>query len=173
MPVLSRTSTAFFSQSLHHLLMLQLLSADPSAAITPFHACFSKAGVTNPSDFISIEANEYGSISFAITPNGDDNCLLNSVQLKKINSLFSWYWNLMSAFQAWCTLLSAPTLGARLFNPGGIPISLSAIYNFCKSVICSISDYKTFKNNCLLHSWHNHLSSCAWGHNFDKVPNFK
>jgi hypothetical protein len=68
------------------ILLAELPSID-AAAMTPFCACFSKVGVTNVSNFISMEPNTYDSISFFITPNGDDDHQLNIIQMKKINSL--------------------------------------------------------------------------------------
>jgi hypothetical protein len=146
------TSSAFF---------LGPPSSHNSAAITPFRACFTKASIANPSDFISMEPNACGSISFAITANDDKDHQLSIIQVKKINSLFSWYHKVTSPvitqwfylddadFQVWHMLPSTSTLGAMmLLNPEGIPPpSSSPIYDLCKSVKCSISDWRC---NCSL-----------------------
>jgi hypothetical protein len=47
----------------------------------------------------------------------------------------------------------------------------SAIYDFCKSVKRSVSDYQVFKEDRLWHSWHRHLLTTARSHNVDNVLN--
>jgi hypothetical protein len=128
--------------------------------IPPFHACYSKAGVSNVSYSISLEPGAYGSIAFAITSSEDADHELNIVQEKKTHSLFSWYHQAASpttthwfdldntSCQAWHTLPSAPNLGA-LLPPPYIPSS--AICDFHKSAKCTVSDYNVFKED---HLWH-------------------
>ena len=81
--------------ALEHILSIILAEPPPSTdstTIYPFRACFLvAAGVSNASDFISIEPNLYGSIQFSLQASGDDPRTLTIIQVKKINSLFAWY----------------------------------------------------------------------------------
>jgi hypothetical protein len=107
------------SGALEHILSIICVntpSTADSVTIPPhFHACLSKAGISNAYYFIYFEPNSYGYISFSITSFGDKDQQLNIIQRKKINSHFSWYYQVASptvsrwfdidniSFQAWCT----------------------------------------------------------------------
>jgi hypothetical protein len=175
------------SGALEHILSsIILMELPPSTAdsvtIPPFRACFSKADVSNASDFISMEPNAYGSISFGITSPGDEDQQLSIIQ--KVNKstpsslgitkspMLSCWPNLDNTyFQVWHTLPSTAHSGALLLPPTGLSRPSSTIYDFRKSVKYSISDYNDFKEECLCwHSWHRHLlTTAARGHNADNV----
>jgi hypothetical protein len=82
----------------------------------PFRACLAKAGVSNASDFVSLEPYDYGILTFAVEPSGPEDQSLSIIQVKTINSLFSWFHQVppsgvsrwfdldYSSFQAWRTL---------------------------------------------------------------------
>jgi hypothetical protein len=102
-------------------------STSDSLAFFTGRACFSKAGIAYASDFISMEHNAYGSISFAIASSGDEDQQLNIIQMKKISSLFSWYHHQVlspalsrwfnlddNAFSVWCTFPSTHNPGAPI-----------------------------------------------------------
>jgi hypothetical protein len=133
------------ASSLEHFLNILLLAEPPSTdastgMTTPFSARFAKAGIANASYFISMEPDAYGSISFAsINKGGNEDLQLNFIQVKEINSLFSWYCSVTFPViiwwfnlddpgfqQVWCTLPSTPTQGTMLPSPGGIPTSSSS-----------------------------------------------
>jgi hypothetical protein len=61
--------------------------------IPPFRAaCFKEAGVTCALDFISIDSSDYGTIPFSIVKDGTEkDTTLNVIQVKKLNSLVSWF----------------------------------------------------------------------------------
>ena len=171
------------ANALEHILSI-VLSEPPlspgSTTIPPFRACFTVAGVSTASDFISIDPSMYGSVSFSILASGDDPQSFTIIQVKKINSLFSWYrqvdsptisrWFELddSIFQAWRT--QAPP-SAPIPSYGGSSKPHSAISDFRKSVKRSVADYNTFKEDCLWHSWNRHLLTTARSHNVDNVLN--
>jgi hypothetical protein len=140
----------------------------------------NKAGVSNASDFISLEPYDYGILTFAVEPSGPEDQSLSIIQVKKINSLFSWFHQVppsgvsrwfdldYSSFQAWHTLPAPVPQGV---SPASISLPSSAIYDFRKSVKRSVSDYQIFKEDRLWHSWHRHLLTTARSHNVDNVLN--
>jgi hypothetical protein len=104
---------------LEHILATALLDQDqtPSApmndTIPIFHACFHEAGVTNDSDFVSISPSPYGTLFFsttrdATTKHSQLNIIptkhpqLNIIQIKKLSSLFSWFYQLPAPPPATC-----------------------------------------------------------------------
>ena len=166
------------SAALEHILTVVLnepYPVDPSAPMLPFRACFKKAGVSNASDLISMDPTDYAVLLFGLDPLGDEDHQLNSIQVKKLNSLFSWFRQHPSAtvptwltldydtFQVWRTQAPTSTLG---ITPS---TATSAIYDFRKSVKRSVSDYQAFKEDRLWHSWHRHLLTTARSHNVDNV----
>jgi hypothetical protein len=152
------------SAALEHILTIILSEPPPSAGSSnpPFRVCFAKAGVLNASDFISVDPSDYGIITFAAEPSGFEDQILSLIQVKKINSLFSWFHQVTPAgvnrwmeldlptFQAWRSLPPAIPQGASPASTISLPIS--AIYNFRKSVKRSVSDYQVFKEDRLWHS---------------------
>jgi hypothetical protein len=116
-----------------------------------------------------------GAFASGIDPLGDEDHQLTYIQVKKLNSLFSWFrqdpsstashWLTLDyqTFQDWRTQAPTPP-------PGTTPSpSTSAIYDFRKSVKRSVSDYQAFKEDSLWHSWHRHLLTTARSHNVDNV----
>ena len=171
------------ANALEHILSIILaeppLSAD-STTIYPFRACFLVAGVSNASDLISIEPNLYGSIQFSLQASGEDLQTLTIIQVKKINSLFTWYRQVdspmaswwfdldNSGFQVWRTL---PLSATYLQLYGGSSKPYSAISDFRKSVKRSVANYNIFKEDRLWYSWNQHLLTTAQSHNVDNVLN--
>jgi hypothetical protein len=83
---IAATITQSDSHALEHILSIILLKPPHtvgSITIPPFCACFSKAEVSNAYDFIAMEPNAYGPISFAITSSGDEYQQLNIIKVKK------------------------------------------------------------------------------------------
>ena len=167
--------------ALEHILSL-LLEEAPSTetAIPPFRACFDTAGVTNATDFLSMEPSAFRAILFATSKDGDANHQLNIIQIKKLSSLLSWFrqdpttnsptrWYLLTPiiFQTWRTTpLSHTTPRTPVTST-----SRSAITDFRKGVKRSVSDYQPFKEDRFWHSWHRHLLTTARSHNVDNVLN--
>ena len=132
------------------------------------------------SDFVSLDPSDYGIIAFAVEPSGPEDQNLTLIQVKKINSLFSWFHQVLPgsvsrwmdldfpSFQAWRSLPAPIPQGA---SPASISLPSSAIHDFCKSVKRSVSDYQVFKEDRLWHSWHRHLLTTARSHNVDNVLN--
>ena len=82
------------SAALEHILAVIFNKSYPiatSTSIPSFRACFTKAGVSNASDLISMDPSDYGLIFFALDPFGNEDRQLNYIQVKKLNSLFSWF----------------------------------------------------------------------------------
>ena len=82
------------SAALEHILTVILSEPPPpdTASSTPtFCTCLAKAGVSNASDFLSLEPYDYGILTFAVEPSGSEDQSLPIIQVKKINSLFSWF----------------------------------------------------------------------------------
>jgi hypothetical protein len=171
------------SAALEHILTVILSEPPPPDAASstpPFRACLAKAGVSNASDFVSLEPYYYGILTFAVEPYGPEDQSLSIIQVKKINSLVSWFYQVppsgvsrwldldYSSFQAWRTL-SAPV--PQGVSPASISLPSSAIYDFRKNVKRSVSDYQVFKEDRLWHSWHRHLLMTARSHNVDNVLN--
>jgi hypothetical protein len=78
--------------ALEHTLTTLLGEALPDATstdYTPFHTCFNIAGVTNASEFVSMEPSAYGAILFSLTKDGTIDQQLNVIQVKKLGSLLS------------------------------------------------------------------------------------
>jgi hypothetical protein len=151
--------------------------------IPPFRACFKEAGVTCGSDFISIDSSNYGTISFSAVKNGTDkDTTLNNIQVKKLNSLISWFrknpsspaghWFdlIKDTFRTWRTE-SIVTPATSATTPATVPSNISAINDFRKGVKRSISDYKPFKEDHYFNSWQRHLQTTARSHNIDNVIN--
>ena len=132
------------------------------------------------SDFVSLDPSDYGIIAFAVEPSGPEDQNLTLIQVKKINSLFSWFHQVLPgsvsrwmdldfpSFQAWRSLPAPIPQGA---SPASISLPSSAIHDFRKSVKRSVSDYQVFKEDRLWHSWHRHLLTTARSHNVDNVLN--
>ena len=152
------------SAVLEHILTVILTEPPPpenSPSVPPFRACFAKAGVSNASDFLSLDPSDYGIITFALEPDTFEDQVLSLVQVKKINSLFSWFHQVspasvnhwmdldLSTFQAWRSL-PAPVSGE--VSPASVSLPSSAIHDFRKSVKRSISDHQVFKEDRLWHS---------------------
>jgi hypothetical protein len=77
---------------LEHILAT-LLDQAPSAlmddTIPIFCACFHEAGVTNTSDFVSINPSTYGTLFFSTTRDATTkHSQLNLIQIKNLSSLF-------------------------------------------------------------------------------------
>jgi hypothetical protein len=82
------------SAALEPILAVILLKLPPdagSSSIPPFCACLAKAGVSNALDFVSLDPSDYGIFTFAIEPSGPEDQSLTLIQVKKINSHFSWF----------------------------------------------------------------------------------
>jgi hypothetical protein len=169
--------------ALEHILSVILSKPFPPAGTSsnpPFHACLAKVGVSNALDLVSLEPSDYGIITLAVESSGPKDQILSLIQVKKINSIFSRFHQVSpsgvsrwldldySSFQAWHSLPTPILQGA---SPASISLPSSAIYDFIKSVKCSISDYQVFKEDCLWHSWHRHLLTTARSHNVDNVLN--
>ena len=172
------------SAALEHILTVILsepLPPEDSSSVPPFRVCFSKVGVSNASYFLSLELSDYGVITFALEPDTFEDQVLSPVQVKKINSLSSWFhqvspasvhrWmdlDLSAFFQAWRSL---PAPVPQEVSPASVSLPSTAIHDFRKSVKRSISDYQVFKEDRLWHSWHRHLLTTARSHNVDNVLN--
>ena len=171
--------------ALEHILSIVLSEPAPTGAdptITPFRACFNAAGVTTATDFMSMDPAQYGAITFSLLPSGNYTDVLNAVQVKKINSLFSWYRQVpiptvsrwfdldASIFQVWRITPPTPVQNPATLHPP-LATSNSAIYDFRKGVKRSLSDYNIFKEDRLWHSWNRHLMTTARSHNVDNVLN--
>ncbi len=50
--------------------------------LTTFRACFAIAGVTNSSDFVSMDPAAYGGIVFSLVKDGTPDQQLNAIQVK-------------------------------------------------------------------------------------------
>jgi hypothetical protein len=162
------------------VILSEPLSPAASSSTPPFPACFAKACVSNALDLFSVEPSDYGIITFAVEPYGPEDQSLSLIQAKKINFLFSWFHQVppsgvscwldldYSSFQAWPSLPTPILPGA---SPASISLSASAIYDFRKSIKCSVSDYQVFNKDCLWHSWHWHLLTTARSHNVDNLLN--
>jgi hypothetical protein len=139
------------SSSSNSLLLLVLLLFLLSV---PFLA---KAGTFNALDSVSLEPSDYGIISFAVEPSGPENQSISLIQVKKINTLFSWFHQVspasISCWMDWTYLPFRPgTLCPHLFLRDHLQLLslyLSAIYDFCKSIKPSVSDYQVFKEDHL------------------------
>ena len=72
--------------TLEHILGVLLAQPpiSPDRDIPPFCGCLFTAGVTNATDFISMEPITYGSILFAATTDGKKDQQLNAIQVKKL-----------------------------------------------------------------------------------------
>jgi hypothetical protein len=81
---ITQSNSGILEQIISIILAKPPSTAD-SVTTPPFHACSSKAGISNTLAFIS--SNMYGSITFAITSSGDEDQELNIIQAKKISSL--------------------------------------------------------------------------------------
>jgi hypothetical protein len=115
------------SAALEHTFTIILPKLPPvagSSSIPPFHACLAEVGVSNASDFVSLDPSDYGIIAFAVEPSGPEDQNLTLIQVKKINSLFSWFHQVSPAgvspwmdldllsVQAWCSLPAPIPQGA-------------------------------------------------------------
>jgi hypothetical protein len=69
--------------ALEHILTVLLGQAVPTTTtLTPFRSCFSTAGVTNASDFVSMDAPAYGAILFPLITDGTADQQLNVILWK-------------------------------------------------------------------------------------------
>jgi hypothetical protein len=74
------------SDALEDILGIILAEPPPTSdffTIRPFRVCFSKAGIFNGSDFISMEPNAYDSLSFGVTSFCDKDQQLNATQVRE------------------------------------------------------------------------------------------
>jgi hypothetical protein len=81
--------------ALEHIFTVLLGEAIPASTnLTPFPACFTTAGMTNASNFVTMDPSANGadgSILFPLTTkDGIADQQLNVIQVKKLGSLFSW-----------------------------------------------------------------------------------
>jgi hypothetical protein len=150
------------ARALKHILII-LLAEQPSTDSSTMPALLKPVLPMH-----QIEPDAYGSISsLSLAKGGDEDHQLNIIQVKQIDSLFSWWYQQHSitspmiirwfnlhdtTFQAWHTLPSIPIPAGAMasYPPGGIPTSSSAIYGFCKSVNHIISEYNTFKEDDII-----------------------
>jgi hypothetical protein len=93
-------STCSDTTALEHILGVLLAepTISPTDTVIPlFRACFTEAGVTCASDFISIDSFAYGAIPCSVVKNGTDkDTTLNVIQVKKLSSLVSWFRQIIS-----------------------------------------------------------------------------
>jgi hypothetical protein len=176
------------ASALEHILFILLdqpvINTTTDTSIPIFRACLTEAGVTNASDFISINASAYGAIPFRINPNSDNkDTTLNIIQVKKLSSLNTWF-NEVATPQSFAGLTlpkihsgsgvlspQPDTLAISEPTPEPSTTSVSAISSFRKGVKQSISDYKPFKEDRYFNSWQRHLQSTARSHNVDNLIN--
>ena len=178
-PITRADDSAALEHILVSILLEPLLPTTSGSTTPPFRACFAKAGITNASDFLSISPSEYGLINFTTDPFEEADQNLSLTQVKKINSLFSWFHQIpfsdatrwlsldYQSFQVWRSQPTPTPQGAP--SPAAISLPSSAIHDFRKSVKRSVSDYNVFKEDRLWHSWHRHLLTTARSHNVDQV----
>ncbi len=178
-PITRADDSAALEHILVSILLEPLLPTTSGSTTPPFRACFAKAGITNASDFLSISPSEYGLIDFTTDPFEEADQNLSLTQVKKINSLFSWFHQIpfsdatrwlsldYQSFQVWRSQPTPTPQGAT--SPAAISLPSSAIHDFRKSVKRSVSDYNIFKEDRLWHSWHRHLLTTARSHNVDQV----
>jgi len=165
--------------ALEHILTILLGEAVPFAAsedLTPFRSCFTTAGVTNASDFVSIDPSAYGAILFPTTKGGTPDKQLNVIQVKKLVSLLSWLSAQPSpGVSTWFNLDFAGFQNHRVHLiplPLASPTpsnTLSAVDVFRKGVRRNISDFKPFKEDRYWYSWQRHLLTTARSQNIEKV----
>ena len=69
------------SGALEHILSIILSEPPPSDPdiLLPFRSCFSTAGVSNASDFVSITSTSYGTILFSLDESGTKDQTLNVI----------------------------------------------------------------------------------------------
>jgi hypothetical protein len=164
------------------LLDQPVISTTTDTSIPIFRACLKEVGVTNASNFISINASAYGAIPFRTNSNSDNkDTTLNIIQVKKLSSLITWcnqvatppvvrWFDLTEdTFRIWRTQPDTLAISEPTHEPS--TTSISGISNFRKGVKWSISDYKPFKKDRYLNSWQRHLQSTARSHNVDNVIN--
>jgi hypothetical protein len=164
--------------ALEHILSTLLSEVySTSANLTPFRACFDTAGVTNASDFSSMDPAAYGAIVFALKKDETPDTSLNVIQVKKLGSLQSWFqqqtnptvstwFNLnFDGFQAHCMQLLPPVTVA----PSTATSSTTEVEAFRKGVRRNISDFKPFKEDRYWYSWQRHLLTTARSQNIEKV----
>jgi hypothetical protein len=73
------------SAALEHILTIILSEPPPPDAASstpPFRACLAEAGVSNASDYVSLEPYDYGIFTFAVEPSGPEDRSLSIIQLK-------------------------------------------------------------------------------------------
>jgi hypothetical protein len=68
---ITRSDVSALEHILFVLLDQPVINTTTDTSIPIFRACFKEAGVTNASDFISINTSAYGAISFRTNPNSD------------------------------------------------------------------------------------------------------
>jgi hypothetical protein len=166
--------------ALEHILTVLLGEAVPTSttAPTPFRACFATAGVTNASDFSSIDPAAYSSILFTLKEDEPPYQTLNVIQVKKLGSLQSWFSQQTNPTVAsWFNLDFAGFQAHRMqLIPVPVPAPASTkasaitdVEAFRKGVRRNISDFKPFKEDRYWYSWQRHLLTTARSQNIEKV----
>ena len=148
-PITRADDSAALEHILISILLEPLLPTTVGSTTPPFRACFSKAGISNASDSLSISPSDYGHITFATDPFGQEDQILSLTQVKKINFLFSWLHQIpfsdatrwlsldYQSFQVW---RSQPTPTPQGTSPAAVSLPSSAIHDFRKSVKRSVAN---------------------------------